>query len=164
MDKVELITYFVVWLLNTHRQERQRQELESRLAAAVVKKQGSNKDVSIRLADLTNFGWDKVYIFHPYTPITTIDAELGSASAEVRHIPIDMSDSFNLLVFTQDGKVVSYLTYPTHLGEFSSRYSVKHGRKGFSRNEAVFDVVESSGRPWLVLHQQNESSKSLSKQ
>ena len=68
-----LITYFVVWLLNTHRQERQRQELESRLAAAVVKKQGSNKDVSIRLADLTNFGWDKStssILTHPSLQLT----------------------------------------------------------------------------------------------
>ncbi len=162
-----VVAYFIVSLLSTEKQERQRQQLENKLTTAVEKKRGVSADeqVIIRLKDLTDFQWDRVYVFTPYTPVETIDKALGFAWPQAREIGINMLDHFNLLVFTNKGKVVNYLKHPLHLGDFS-RSMMEQMHKGFNTDEAIFEVEikDSSGEARLILRPQNESLTSLPKQ
>jgi hypothetical protein len=129
----------------------QRQKCSSRLAAEVERKRSSDNEVEISLKDLTEFTWDRVHIFTPYTPNERIDKELGYVWYPARIIGMYQRDDINLLVFTNAGKVVFYVDHPRHHGDFKGNY--KQG--GYSPPEAIFKVVEgakqANGLPWLHL-------------
>jgi len=131
----------------------QRQEFSRKTAAAVEKKRSDNR-VEIRLKDLTDFSWDRVHIFTPYMATETIDKDLGCIWQPARRIGMYQRDDVNLLVFTNNGQVVFYVTHERHLGDFKGNY--KQG--GYSTDEAIFQVVEKgthyNGRTWLRLEWQ----------
>ena len=80
----------------------------------------SNHVNTVSFSAVTQFKWDKVYIFTPYTGQTEIDTALGyhwSSSAKNR---IAESETESLIVFTRNGKVVQYVEFPRSLGSFES--------------------------------------------
>jgi hypothetical protein len=106
----------------------------------------------IKLKDLTDFKWDRVYIFTPYTRHEKIDEALGFVWQPARSIGIDLHDNFNLIVFTHNGQVASYLTHPRSLGDLAN---IKKP-EGFGPDEAIFVVDEikqnsADGRPLKTL-------------
>lgn len=127
--------------------ERGRQEIVNKLQSTIEAKRRVSG--SIRLKDVTNFEWDKVHIFAPYTSMTSVDQGLGFAWPEARKTHIDMLDSFNLLVFTRQGKVVNYIKYPLQFGDFS-RAAIGKQQKGLSPDEAVFVEEYYGNTPWLI--------------
>jgi hypothetical protein len=134
-----LIGLGTLYVLKSVNMRPQRQNFSSKLAAEVEKKRGNNNVVEIRFKDLTDFEWDKVYIFPPYTSHQSIDDDLGFVWEPARSIRMDLRDDVNLIVFTNDGKVVFYVKHPRGLGDLDGNYK----RKGYVPDEAIFTVVEA---------------------
>ncbi len=131
-------------------QQKQQKELENNLISAIEKKRGNDKQVIIKLNSLTNFQWDKFYIFLPYSQVEDINKTLGFVWVGASKSTIDVRDGICLLVFVRDNKVVQYLEYPRNHGDFSEIDKPE----GFTPEETVFEVREvERGEPWLVLYE-----------
>ena len=78
---------------------------------------GSTNPV-LTISSVTEFQWDKLFIFGPYTPEKKIHEQLGYNWAEAEKTHIDSSDTFHLLVFVNNGKVVRYFKLPRTIGDF----------------------------------------------
>jgi hypothetical protein len=127
------------------------EKVKRRLADSVARKRGKNEEVTVKLKDLTDFKWDRVYIFPPYTGLETIDNDLGFVWPQARSIRTDFRDDINLIVFTDNKQVIAYVEYPRSLGNLDGNYK----REGYSPDEAIFIVEEGplqpDGRPLLRL-------------
>jgi hypothetical protein len=131
------------------------EKVKRRLADSVARKRGNNKEVTVKLKDLTDFKWDRVYIFPPYTRLETIDNDLGFVWPQARSIRIDYRDDINLIVFTDNKQAVAYVEHPRSLGDLDGNYK----REGYSPDEAIFIVEEGplqpNGRPWIRLRKRD---------
>jgi len=139
----------------------QRQRFIGKLDAAVVKERSNDNVSDIRLKELTDFAWDRVHIFNPYTTNEKIDTDLDNAWRSAGQTSIDTLDNIILLIFTNKGKVVFYIDLPRYPVDLRGNY--KQG--GYSPDEAIFKVVkgakQDNGHPWLHLiwKWRNESFK-----
>jgi len=86
--------------------------------SALTAQNSTNPVVSV--SSVTDFGWDKLFIFGPYTPVGKIHAQLGYKWSEAEKTHIDSSDTFYLLVFVKDGKVLRHFKFPRTIGDFQS--------------------------------------------
>ncbi len=88
----------------------------------------------LRLEDIADFQWDRVYIFQPYTPDSEIQRSL---EMKVQFVPnrIQHNDVYSLLVFVKDGRIVTAVETAIAVVEF--RYD---GTRVFERANAVFLV------------------------
>jgi hypothetical protein len=129
------------------------EKFKKRLTAAIARKRETTEQVSVNLKELTDFEWDRVYVFTPYTPLEQVNDTLGYIWPHAKSIRIDARDDINLIVFTADGQVVDYVELKRHLGDFEKR-------EGFTPDEGTFTVEEkgrgSDGRAWLVLRKANQ--------
>lgn len=62
----------------------------------------------MNLASVTEFVWDRVLIFGPYTPAKTVKEALGYDWPEADRTGLEMSDGFTLLVFESKGQVAKH--------------------------------------------------------
>jgi len=96
------------------------------------------------LARLTPFDWDIAHVFGPYTSEEVVDEALGSRTYSRG---IEMHDSFNLLAFTRDGRVVLTVTVPRGVCDFEYRdksgQSVQHFK--VADKDAIFEVTTRPG-------------------
>lgn len=120
--------------------------LEARLAAA-VEAAGQAKQ-PLELASTTDFAWDRVYVFAPYTPTSAIQKDLGFAWPEAARTNIDAQDGISLLVFVKGRRVVKALSYPRNLGD----WAMIENHSGFTPAQAVFSVTAEQADPawWVV--------------
>ncbi|MGC9454029.1 MAG: hypothetical protein ACP5HU_04120 [Phycisphaerae bacterium] len=95
------------------------------------------------MRDLTDFEWDGLYIFPPYTGHQEIENTLGYSWPPAEDSGIDMDDTFCLLVFTHNKEVVAYVEYPIERGDFAD----VGGTTKLSPDDAVFLVRMENGRP-----------------
>ena len=117
--------------------------LGGRIAAEARKGSGT----LVRLASLTDFSWERLHVFGPYTPQTHIDRELGFSWPEAARTGIAEDDSIALLVFVSGGAVVRYVAHPRQEGDFAEVATTG----GLSPSEAVFIVIPEHGRPVFQL-------------
>ena len=66
----------------------------------------------VHIGKVTDFSWDDLFIFWPYTPIDYIDESLGSSWKGARRTGIDRTEAFQLFVFVKDGEVVRGYRWP----------------------------------------------------
>lgn len=97
-------------------------------------------DAVISVPLITQFEWDTLFIFSPYTSINQIHTQLGYKWEEAERTGIDWSETFYLLVFTKDGKVVRYYKFPRTLGDFQNL----EGGNVFSKEMAIFEVKRAT--------------------
>jgi hypothetical protein len=154
MTKCALLTLLFLGSLDFLRylnEGAQRQKFSRKVAAAVERTRNSNDGVEIRLQALTDFAWDRVHIFSPYTSAKRIEEDLGSSWPLAKRIEQYPHDGANILVFTEARKMVFYVEHERHLGDFKGNYK----QDGYSPDEAVFKVSEGSKQPngltWLYL-------------
>lgn len=125
--------------------------LDQDLISMVEKKKGSNEKISFKVRSLTNFEWEKMYVFAPYTPTAEINRALGFNWEDASGTGIDRRDDITLLVFANGGKVVDRVLYPRGRGDFSA---IKKDN-GFTPDEANFVVTEvlidKSGTSQLIV-------------
>lgn len=89
---------------------------------------------------VTSFEWDSVFIFRPYTTVANIKQQIGYDWGAAKDTGIDMSDSFHLVVFVENGKVVKHLQFNRSLGDF---HDLKSGNM-FRRGADKFRVQRAS--------------------
>jgi hypothetical protein len=97
----------------------------------------------IKLAELTDFEWEKVFVFGPYTPDSTIEQSLGFPWSDAHKFSLSSSDSFWLIVFTLNKQVVRV----EQMSRRSTSFSTNTLNRGFSPSEAVFTI---SGRTLTI--------------
>jgi hypothetical protein len=91
----------------------------------------------LRMDQLTDFTWDRLHIFAPYTTREQVERELGVAWAGYDASGIERHDNFTLLVFISGGDVVRSLAIQMADGDFSAL----HRPQGYTSAEAVFSVA-----------------------
>ena len=90
----------------------------------------------IDFAEVAPFAWDRVFIFHPYTPSREIDACLGFHWGGAGRSSIEFSDGINLVVFVRNGAVVCWFDHPRNEGDIMDLADPQ----GYARAEAKFWV------------------------
>jgi len=108
------------------------------LVSMIEKKKGNPEKVIVKIRSLTNFQWDKMYVFTPYTPIAEINRTLGFEWEDAASTGIDRRDDINLIVFVNSGKVVTLIAHPRIHGEFS----VGDQKNVFTPESASFEIAE----------------------
>lgn len=86
-------------------------ELEKSISSAIEVKGVEEIDLS----SLTDFDWEKVYIFGPYTTQEMINEKLGVNYKDPSSI--DYRDDINLIVFLDNNKVVQYAEITRKYGD-----------------------------------------------
>lgn len=77
-----------------------------------------DKNISeININSLTNFDWDKAFLFEPYTTKESIEQQLGVDFKDPSKI--DIRDDIYLLVFLNEHKVVHYAEINRQQSDFS---------------------------------------------
>ncbi|MBU9711518.1 hypothetical protein [Evansella tamaricis] len=95
----------------------------------------SEEENKVDFNALTDFNWDKAYVFTPYTPVDQISETLGE---EWNHsTAISYLDTINLIIFMEDGEVVKYVELSRLYGDFSQDVV----REGFTPDEAIVTVI-----------------------
>lgn len=112
---------------------------------ALISNYESGQVASIDLSTVASFSWDRVYVFMPYTTLTSIDRSVGLSWRKLCRTEIETAEGINLLVFTYKRKAVHCLEYPIPVLDFSplAKYS-----SGISIQDANF-VLDDTGQ--LVL-------------
>jgi hypothetical protein len=103
---------------------------------------------TIVLSKFTDFAWDKVYIFAPYTPEDIIKSEIGESIP----FPHSEDEGHCLLAFSEKGKVVAWLEVQRSDADFADLHRVG----GYSPQEAVF-LVKKTADGWKKLVLPNQS-------
>ncbi|MGF9914766.1 hypothetical protein ABEX47_16305 [Paenibacillus ehimensis] len=87
---------------------------EQQLARAIEKAASKAKEAgtAVYLKDHTDFAWDKMYVFGPYTDPQTINAAVGYHWTD-RHLSYD--DANRIIVFCDQGKVVRHIVYSGYM-------------------------------------------------
>lgn len=135
---------------------REREKFSERLAAEVQQKRSRANVAQVRFKDLTDFAWDKVHLFNPYTSTEKIHEDLGYVWPPAQSIGLYTRDDISLMVFMNRGKVVFYVEQPRSPVDVKGNY--KQG--GYSPDEAIFGVIERgklvNGLPYVFLKWQGE--------
>lgn len=92
----------------------------------------------------TDFGWDRMYVFGPYSSRARVEESLGFTWKGFEHTTIEMSDAVCLVVFVSDEKVV-------HWYEQARAVDLLHlvDEGGYRPSEASFSIVRTGGRAVL---------------
>lgn len=99
----KLIVFIVSLLLLVGcNQTKHNQKLEKLIQTAISKENIQEFD----LKSLTDFDWNKAFLFPPYTVQETIDEQLGTQFKDPSNM--DKRDDIYLLVFMKGNKVVQY--------------------------------------------------------
>jgi sensor histidine kinase YesM len=99
----------------------------------------------IDFSSLTDFTWDRLFIFGPYTSSKTINNNLGTYWPCSHFTRIFYIDSMSLFVFTNNGHVVQHLDFPRTMKE----YLPIEGNSGYSVEETIFIVDERGRLIWV---------------
>lgn len=136
----------LIWYCYTYQQRHFASKLYSTIQNA---SQGDSS--TFAMSDVTNFTWDELFIFGPYTPADEIEKALGFSWPPAKKSGIEYNDTFCLLVFSHKNEVVLYCEYPRHEGDFSSISSTN----AITPNAAVFSVVREEDGFLVVTMRKN---------
>ena len=123
----------------------EKKTFENKLSNAITK--SSNDYSRFKMLDLTDFDWDGLFIFGPYTSQDDIEKALGYKWKSASKTGIESNDGCCLIIFTKAKRVVQYLMYPRKDGDFSSISSTNM----ISPEEAVFSSFLSNGQVQVKL-------------
>ena len=93
----------------------------------------------VTVSAMTDFAWDKLFIFGPYTPVDRIHTQLGFKWSEAPKTHIDSSDTFYLLVFVKSSNVVRHVKLPRTVGDFQGLES----QNVFAHGSDTFKVLSN---------------------
>jgi hypothetical protein len=94
---------------------------------------------TVAISAVTDFAWEKLFIFGPYTPVNRIHAQLGFKWSEAEKTHIDSSDAFYLLVFVKGSNVVRHVKLPRTVGDFQGLES----QNVFAHGSDTFKVLST---------------------
>lgn len=107
---------------------------------------------SIDLAKLTDFDWDTVYIFSPYTARKNICDEFVSTWVECKDVLPGYIDERNfLLVFTMEGNIAYHEFHSRRNGDYSIPSHVLKLPRAVAKFQAVATGTLANGETQYVL-------------
>lgn len=86
----------------------------------------SSTQKEIAFSELIPFEWDIMYIFKPYSLIKGIDNKLEFDWNIPENLSIFHDEIDNLLVFTKNNIVISYIEWPRDMGDFMRVENLKY--------------------------------------
>lgn len=128
----------------------QHHTLEDNFRTHIDATQGNGKTTTMNVKELTDFAWDKLYLFGPYTLHSQINERLGYIWTKNS---LRLSDeNSSLLIFVLNGKVVQYLDLSTWIrGDKNTIYTPDRGVIQFSnlrsdnnQMQTLIELIERS--------------------
>lgn len=119
--------------------------LKAELSDLISRHKNGGLDV-IDISIATTFSWDRLYMFGDYTTAPEIDSVVGRSWRKECYTNIDVSDSYTLLVFTENSVVVHCLDYPKNEGDFLIPEEAY--QEGLSPQESLFTINEHEDLVW----------------
>ena len=119
---------------------RPNEEVAEGIASAVDQGPGTR----LKLADNTDFEWDKVCIFGPYTEDARIDTVTGISGAAKRAHDIRSNDGINVVMFIDNDRIVRAVSVRRDLGDFGPELV----SRCYLKDEAVFFVRKPLKDSW----------------
>jgi hypothetical protein len=119
----------------------------------------------IKIADITDFAWDKMYIFSPYTSPAQVDRALGFEWQEYKSLGIESNDRDDLIVFVahdmvNNGRVVKFARCPRSFGNF--RFRQEANGYGYSPAQAIFAVsIKAQNKLLLAINEPKKNTFSV---
>jgi hypothetical protein len=101
-------------------------------------KQKTGNPTYIDVVRVLPFGWEKMYVFPPYTPIDDIEKALGFKWGGAKKTRIHERDDITLLVFVIGRTVQAAIEHPRTAGDWSR---LKPGY-AYTPREGYFEVIE----------------------
>lgn len=92
----------------------------------------------INFAKITNFEWDEMYIFTPYSNPKEILKKEGIKTSNIK-FNIVYLDTINMIGFVKSNKLVAYVELPRNYGGEDLTNINK-----FNKNETVFNISEET--------------------
>lgn len=107
-----------------------------------------NAKVFFDVRRIMPFGWEKFYVFPPYTTVETIEDALGFNWPGAEKTGISERDDITLLVFVTGRTVQEHIEQPRAEGDFSQLKAAYP----YSPQEAYFELIEEDrgGQKWFV--------------
>jgi len=99
---------------------------------------------TLDIVQLTDFDWDKMFVFHPYTPSYSIFSSLGFEWNDPAVDRIAVQDGASLLLFTEKGSVMKSLSIPNNEGLFLLK-DKDYVEKDFANFEVSVSDIEVDG-------------------
>ncbi len=125
------------------RQSTRAREMSNALSNAATAADG----VTVHLKDLTDFEWDTVHLYAPYTCYGDITAqhqdELCGVSPK-RYVP----DDWYVLIFLLHSQVVEVVLHSGDRGSFADITGTFTGHAVYTRDDAVFEVDRRGPDGW----------------
>jgi len=124
-----------------------------RVSKAIGYKVRAQQSQEIRLADATDFEWESVYLFEPYTPRAKVCDALGiQVKYCERFVPYESKDDGVMsMAFVSGNRVVHYELHTRWNGDFTPLPP----KQPISAANAIFRVVPegtaADGTAWLKL-------------
>ncbi|MGG4170049.1 hypothetical protein ABEW00_21605 [Rossellomorea vietnamensis] len=116
MNLLKCLTLFLMAMVITgcsNNDIKRNETFENALSSTVKNQQ--NKEIEIH--SITDFRWDKAYLFPPYTPQESIEKKLGIEFEDPSNI--SSRDDIYLFVFLHEGKVVQYAEINRQKADFT---------------------------------------------
>jgi hypothetical protein len=120
--------------------------LAAKLTGEIEKVTADSNLQSVDISSLTDFQWDRLYIFAPYSTPEDINKSLGFTWPEAASSDITLHDHINLLVFVRGNEVVEHVEFLRAKGDFSGAASVE----AYTPDQASFLVDDADGMKILV--------------
>jgi hypothetical protein len=120
---------------------RQMQPTLAEKLADEIEQVATNGNEQIDIANLTNFTWDSLYIFAPYSTPEQINHTLGFTWSEASPSAISLHDDISLLIFVNNGRVVEDVEFRRVGGDFAEAAS----SEPYTPDQASFAIDSSDG-------------------
>jgi hypothetical protein len=110
------------------------------------------------LTQLTDFEWQSVALFGPYTQRESVERTLGLAWPGYDRTGLQSSDMFSLLVFVRDQQVVRHLAVDRCKPDFATEAQ----QRLFDADQACFVLTDQRGCHTLVASPHDPSLERMS--
>jgi hypothetical protein len=110
------------------------------VSSVIDAKQKTGQPTYLDVVRVLPFGWEKMYVFPPRTPIADIDKSLGFKWRGAKKTRIDERDDITLLVFVIGRTVQAAIEHPIASGDFSR---LRAGY-AYTPREGYFEVKEET--------------------
>lgn len=94
-------------------------EFESHVSSEIAKKVSNGEGTIINIVQLTNFDWNKLYIFKPYSTRDIIHKVTNNEFLKANEIQMGVSEGNTFLVFMKNNKIIKYFNHPRACGDFA---------------------------------------------
>ena len=118
------------------------------VGSIVAAKHKTGTPTYIDVVRVLPFGWEKMYVFPPYTPIDDVEKALGFKWRGAKKTRINERDDITLLVFVIGRTVQAAIEHPRTAGDWSR---LRPGY-GYTPREGYFEVIEEETDPKPVYY------------